>query len=193
MNTNAIAALSLICLLATTGCSNLISATREEPIRDDHGKRTLGTYIEDEVVESKTLVNLSKASADVSHAHINVTSYNNVVLLTGQVPNETAKQQAAQIASKTRKVSKVHNELEIAGPTTAVIRANDAYLTSRVKIQLFANENTDGGRTKVVTENGTVYLMGLVTPREAEHAVNLIRTIPGVKRIVKVFQYIPHR
>lgn len=185
-----------LCVLASlslTGCSSFISAVHEEPIREDQGSRTLGAYVEDEVIENKTLVNMNKGPDNVKHAHIGVTSYNGVMLLTGQVPTQAARQAAEDIAKQTRKVRKIHNELEISGPISPIVSANDAYLTSRIKLQLLANEQVQGGRIKVVTENGSVYLMGLVTEREAEQAVNIVRTIPGVRRIVKVFETIPHR
>ncbi|SFG63522.1 BON domain-containing protein [Neptunomonas qingdaonensis] len=194
MNNTLLKCITTVCILGTlSGCSNLISATREEPIRDDQGSRTLGAYIEDEVIENKTLVNINKGSAVVKDSHISATSYNGILLLTGQVPNESAKQEAEQIAMQTRKVRKIHNELEISGPTSSIVRANDAYLTSRIKLQLIADKTIDGTRIKVVTENSSTYLMGLVTEKEANSAVNIIRTIPGVQRIVKVFEYIPYR
>ncbi|WP_372739621.1 BON domain-containing protein [Neptunomonas sp.] len=194
MNNTLLKCITTVCILGTlSGCSNLISATREEPIRDDQGSRTLGAYIEDEVIENKTLVNINKGSAVVKDSHISATSYNGILLLTGQVPNEAAKQEAEQIAMQTRKVRKIHNELEISGPTSSIVRANDAYLTSRIKLQLIADKTIDGTRIKVVTENSSTYLMGLVTEKEASRAVNIIRTIPGVQRIVKVFEYIPYR
>ena len=84
----------------------------------------------------------------------------------------------------------MQNELAIAGPTSLVIRTNDTYITSRVKVQLLAEQNIDGTRIKVITEDGTVYMMGLVSRDEADNAVKVVRTIPGVQRIVKVFEYI---
>ncbi|SIT09300.1 BON domain-containing protein [Neptunomonas antarctica] len=194
MNTTILKCITAACMLGTlAGCSNLISASREEPIREDQGSRTIGAYVEDEVIENKTLVNLNKGSETVKNSHISVTSYNGILLLTGQVPNESAKQEAEQITMQTRKVRKIHNELEISGPTSSIVRGNDAYLTSRIKLQLLTDETVEGSRIKVVTENSSTYLMGLVTEKEADRAVNIIRTIPGVQRIVKVFEYIPRR
>ena len=194
MNSTFVKSVTTLCLLGTLGgCANIISATREKPIREDQGSRTIGAYVEDEVIENKTLVNLNKGSESVKNSHISATSYNGILLLTGQVPTDTAKNEAEQIALQTRKVRKIHNELEISGPTSTIVRTNDAYLTSRIKLQLLTNKSVDGGRIKVVTENSAVYLMGLVTENEAEAAINIIRTIPGVQRIVKVFEYIAHR
>lgn len=187
------ASLPLLLTLGITlvsGCSTVISTVREEPIRENHGQRTLGNYVEDEMIETKVLVNLSKGSTPLAESHIGVTSFNGQVLLTGQVPNETVKNEAQQITAATREVRKIHNELEIAGPTSTIVRTNDVYLTSRVKLQLLADKSVAGSRIKVVTENGVVYLMGLISRSEAETAVTIVRSVPGVRKIVKVFEYI---
>lgn len=177
-------------LILLSGCSSLISATRETPIQEDPGHRTLGNYIEDEVIETKSLVNISKGSEALRKAHVGVTSYNGLVLLTGQVPSTATRAEAERLTSQIREVRKIHNELQIAGPTSAIVRTNDAYLTSRVKLSLFTENNIEAGRIKVVTENGTVYLMGLVSQAEADLAVRITRQITGVQKIVKVFEYI---
>ncbi len=174
-----------------TGCSTIVSSSREEPIREDVGNRTLGNIIEDEAIELKVMVNLSKGSAPLAQSHINVKSFNGQVLLTGQVPNEGVRQEAEQIVGQTREVKRIHNELEIAGPSSTIVRSNDIYLTSRVKLKLLSDKSIEGLRVKVVTENGIVYMMGVVTQREADQAVAIVREVPGVQRIVKVFEYVP--
>jgi osmotically-inducible protein OsmY len=174
-----------------TGCSTIVSSSLEEPIREDVGNRTLGNIIEDEAIELKVMVNLSKGSAPLAQSHINVKSFNGQVLLTGQVPNEGVRQEAEQIVGQTREVKRIHNELEIAGPSSTIVRSNDIYLTSRVKLKLLSDKSIEGLRVKVVTENGIVYLMGLVSQREADQAVAIVREVPGVQRIVKVFEYVP--
>lgn len=186
-------AIALSLLLGTAflnGCSSIVSATREGPIAEEPGSRTFGNYIEDEMIETKTLVNIKKGSAKLAQSHVNVTSFNGQVLLTGQVPDQNVKQEAENITTRTREVRKIHNELEVAGPTSAIVRTNDTYLTSRVKLQLLADKNVPGSRIKVVTENSTVYLMGLVARNEANTAVAIVRSVPGVRKIVKVFEYI---
>ncbi len=185
-----IVAASLGTLILLSGCSSLLSATREAPIAEDKGQRTLGNYLEDEVIETKTLVNLSKGSQALHNAHISATSYNGLLLLTGQVPNAAVRDEAERITKQIREVRKVHNELQIAGPTSSIVRSNDVYLTSRVKLKLLAERNISGRRIKVVTENSTVFLMGLVTQREADIAIRLVRSITGVQKIVKAFEYI---
>ncbi len=183
-------ALMLASALLTSGCATIIGTAHEEPIQEDPGSRTMGRYLEDEVIETKILVNVGKGSQALAQSHINVVSYNGQVLLIGQVPNQNVKQEAENLAHNTQHVRKVHNELDIAGPTSTIVRSNDVYLTSRIKVQMLADNRVSGGRIKVVTENGVVYLMGLVTRQEADLAVDITRSVAGVRKIVKVFEYI---
>ena len=188
---NKLLASMIITTTLLSGCSTIVSSSREEPIQENLGNRTIGNVIEDETIELKVLVNLSKGSAPLSQSHIGITSFNGQVLLTGQVPNESIRQEAEQVVSQTREVKRIHNELEIAGPTSTIVRSNDVYLTSRIKLKLLSDKSVEGLRIKVVTENGIVYLMGLVSQAESDRAVALIREVPGVQRIVKVFEYVP--
>lgn len=176
--------------LLVTGCSDILSAGREGPIQEDPGNRTVGSYIDDEVIETLSMVNLAKGSEQMQATNISVTSYNGVVLLTGQAPAESARQEAEQIVSQVRKVRKIHNEVKISGISSTIARTNDAWLTTKVKAELLTNEKVDGSRIKVVTDSSTVYLMGLVSPQEAENAINIVRNITGVEKIVKVFEYV---
>lgn len=173
-----------------TGCSDLISASREEPIQENPGHRTIGSYIDDEVIETLALVNLKKGSESVQASNIGVTSYNGLVLLTGQAPDEVTRTEAEQILSQLRKVRKIHNEIKISGNASTISRTNDVWLTTKVKAQLLTNETINGSRIKVVTSASTVYLMGLVSTQEADIAVDITRSISGVEKIVKVFEYV---
>jgi len=183
-----IASLGLTTLI--TGCSDVISAGREEPIRENPGNRTVGSYIDDEVIETLSLVNLNKGSEAMKASNISVTSYNGLVLLTGQAPSDAARAEAEQIVSQIRKVRKIHNEVKISGVSSAIARSNDLWITTKVKAQLLTNESVDGSRIKVVTDGSTVYLMGLVSTQEADIAINIVRNITGVEKIVKVFEYV---
>ncbi|OMH36524.1 BON domain-containing protein [Motiliproteus sp. MSK22-1] len=182
--------LSLATALALTGCSDIIKATSEGPIQDDPKSRTTGNFIDDELVEIKTLVNIGKASKALSNAHISVTSYNGIVLLTGQVPSEESRALAESVAKQTRKVRKVHNELTISGPTSHIVRTNDAWITTKVKASMLGSDKVNAADVKVVTENGIVYLLGLVSRQEADRAVGLVRESHGVQKIVKMFEYV---
>lgn len=175
---------TLLLFIFATGCSTAV------PLSDDRGKRTLGTSIDDVMVASRARSNIRSVNDVLSKANIEVTSFNGVVLLTGQVPSEDAKREAEAAIDGVRNVKKIHNELEIAGPTSIPSRMNDSYLSTKVKTALLADNDTEGGRTKVVTENGVVYLMGLLTRDEADAAVEKARGVYGVQKIVKVFEYI---
>lgn len=175
----------------SAGCASVVSMTSgSAPITEKPGKRTIGSVIDDEIVETKIMVNIRKADPGFQHANVSVTSYNGVVLLAGQVPSESLREQASSVAHQVRKVRKVHNELTVSGPTSGLARSNDAWLTSKVKARMLANGNVPAMRIKVVTENGTVFLLGLVTQEEASAAVGAVRNVRGVERIVKVFEYI---
>lgn len=182
--------LTLLSSLAISGCSNMISASREGPIAKDSGSRSVGAYIDDELIETIAQINISKGSNEIRQANIGVTSYNGQVLLTGQVSSEEVKREAEAIAAEVRNVKNVYNELKITGVTSAIALANDAWLTTKVKSTLLSDEKVNGNRVKVVTENGTVYLMGLVTQTEADAVVQIVRGIAGVQRIIKIFEYI---
>ena len=155
------------------------------------GSRSIGNKIDDQFIDPEVSANISRAHADLTSpsSHIVITSYNGVVLLAGQTPRSELKLAAEQAARKVQGVSKVHNELQVLQPTSVIARSNDSLLTTKVKAQMLADSSVPGSRIKVVTENGIVYLLGLVTHLEANHATNLVQSVSGVQRIVKLFQY----
>ncbi|SER15570.1 Osmotically-inducible protein OsmY, contains BON domain [Pseudomonas sp. NFACC02] len=183
--------LALTLCLGISGCSSVINASREAPIDDDRGTRTFGSKIDDSLIETKVAVNIDKASPDLeNNSHIVVTSFNGVVLLAGQTPRADLKQLAEQTASQVQKVKKVNNELQVIAPSSMLARSNDAWLTSKIKTEMLTDSAIPGSRIKVVTENGIVYLMGLLTQAEANRATNLVQGVSGVQKIVKLFEYI---
>jgi osmotically-inducible protein OsmY len=151
-------------------------------------RRTPGMYVEDEAIEWRFL---SAHQNDSRGAHVNATSYNRRLLITGEAPTEDEKARLEQMARRVDNVREVINELTVGGVTSTTSRGNDALVTSNVKARMLNN----GGRfsvnhVKVLTENGTVFLMGIVTPEEAEAAVDIARSTSGVQRVVKVFEYL---
>lgn len=180
--------ISALCLLQ--GCSYLLSIGSADPIAEDAGERTTGALIDDEIVETKALVNIDKASPQLAQAHIVVSSYNGVLLLAGQVASEEMKALAGQTVAKISKVKRVHNELSIAGATSMVARSNDAWITTKVKSKMLASSELQSFRIKVVTENGVVYLLGLVSRAEADRAADIASTTAGVQKVVRIFEYI---
>ncbi|MDH3316970.1 MAG: BON domain-containing protein [Gammaproteobacteria bacterium] len=155
-----------------------------------YDRRSAGTFVDDELIELKSIGALQDDSELWNYSHISVTSFNNIVLLTGECPSEALRQRAAEIVAKVQKVRKVHNEIIIAAPTSMMSRSEDTVLTGKVKTALLNKEDLEATRVKVVTEDGVVYLMGLVTQKEADAATEVTRRVGGVKRVVRIFEYI---
>ena len=150
-------------------------------------RRTSGIYVEDENIELKTLKRLSQYMDKASH--INVTSYNRIVLLTGEVPNDGQLAQAETLTREISNVRNIHNGLTV-GPASSIgDRSNDTYLTTKVKTRFVSENLFPANVVKVITEAGVVYLMGIVSEKEANDAVEIARTTEGVTKVVKVFEY----
>ena len=153
-------------------------------------RRTTGTYIEDESIEWKVI---GKVRERFAGAHVNATSFNRRVLLTGEAPNDEAKQQVEEAVRSIDNVRDVTNELQVAGASSLASRGNDALISSNVKARMVKNGTFSPLHVKVVTEAGVVYLMGLVSPQEGDAAVEIARTTSGVSRVVKVFEYVGNK
>ncbi|MDC0598504.1 BON domain-containing protein [Gammaproteobacteria bacterium] len=178
-------------LLCLNGCATIISATSGgDGIQENRGRRSVGAMIDDSSIETAIKVNLSAADEGLKKSHISVISFNGTVLLVGQVPSQELKNLATRVAtSSSSRVKTVHNELEVAGVTTFLSRSNDAWITAKLKTLMLANSNVSGLRTKVITENGVVYLMGLVSQAEANQIVELVSNTKGVTKVVRAFEY----
>ena len=183
-------AIALIASLAATlsACVPLIVGGAAMSALVAVDRRTSGAQLEDEGIELRGASRLRDALGD--RAHINITSYNRQVLLTGEVPNDAAKQQAEQIISRVENVRTIVNELAAVGNTTLVQRSSDVLITGKVKASLVDAKDMYAGAFKVVTERGTVFLMGRVTQREADRATSIARQIDGVQRVVRIFEVI---
>lgn len=151
-------------------------------------RRTSGIYIEDEGIELKA-ERAIQAEVGVK-IHANITSFNRNVLITGEALDQATKSRAEAIVTKTANVKTVTNALQIGSPTTLSSWTNDAYLTSKVKAQFVTANKFPANYVKIVTENSTVYLMGIVTRAEANMAAEIASQSDGVKNVVKVFEYL---
>lgn len=151
-------------------------------------RRTSGIYIEDEGIEIKAEKNIADQVGD--KIHVNVTSYNRNVLITGEAEDEATKAKAEAIVKAVDNVRSVTNELAVDMKSTIANRNNDAYVTSKVKARMLKEGRFPANYVKVVTESSVVYLLGLVTHKEAEDAVEIASSTDGVYRVVKVFEYI---
>ena len=179
-----------ILLVTVSSCSNIISSVRSTPIEDDPHTRSLGTKIDDNIIETKARVNLSETSKLFDQSHITVIAYNGVVLLVGQVPSQEIMQQAADALRPIVKIRSVHNELTAEPNTSIFARTKDSWITSDLNTRLAFAEGVTSSHVKVVTENSVIYLMGLVTESEANTVTDTATQISGVDRVVKIFEYI---
>ncbi|MCE3253522.1 MAG: hypothetical protein K0Q67_2542 [Cellvibrio sp.] len=184
-----ILAISLVLMTTITGCANIISATTSEPIQIKTNKRTLGTKINDEQLETIAHVNLNNTSEQFEAAHINIDSFNGWILLTGQVPNAHLRNLAGDTVGKINSVRQVHNELATASPADFQTRSADSWITTKIKSRLVAS-SIQSRRILIITEAKTVFLMGLVSRYEAERITDVAKNTDGVKQVVKVFEYV---
>lgn len=180
----------LLVVLALTGCGSLLATMEVDTIEDDPGQRTLAQQLEDESIETKARVNIHATDAAYDEAHLVIVSFNGYVLLAGQVPSEALKAGATDVVRKIHGVRRIYNEIEVASPSSTMTRTSDTWITAKVKSWLLGSSDTEGMRVKVVTENGVVYLMGLVTAVEAQRITDKAAGISGVQRVVKLFELV---
>ena len=183
--------LLLLLISFTLGCASLMSAVSGPQGSDqNHGKRTLGSKIEDYAIEIKAGANLRKAMTNFHQSHIVVVSFNGITLLLGQVTGENQRNVAVSTVKVIRHVRTVHDRLTVGEQTTYHQRLADTWQTYKIKSKLLFSEGFPSNQVKVITENGVVYLMGLLTEKEAERATAISRRVKGVKKVVKVFEFI---
>ncbi|MBS1223658.1 MAG: uncharacterized protein H6R24_336 [Proteobacteria bacterium] len=184
-------------ILATTlltGCIPLLVGGTAVGVGVAHDRRTTGTVVDDQTIELKLYDAFNKQLPPGNH--INTTSYNGAVLLTGEVVSEAVRQKAEQIARNLGEpqVREVYNELAVSAPSSLSVQSNDALITTKVKTALVQITNIPGfdpSRVKVVTDRGVVHLMGLVKRQEADAAADKASQVGGVNQVVTLFEYIP--
>lgn len=179
----------LLPVLLLQGCATAVVTGAATGASVAYDRRTTGTVIDDQGVEFKASYALFNNKEIYDQSHINVTSYNGVVLLTGETPSESLKQKVTAEIKQIPKVRRIHNELAIAAPSALPSRSSDAWITSKVKAKMAADKQTKSYHIKVVTERGVVYLMGLVSRAEADAAVSVVKSSAGVQRVVTIFEY----
>ena len=180
---------ALVASTTLTGCAALLvggAVVGGSLLATD--RRSSGAQIEDQSIEFKSSTRVRELLGD--RGHVNVTSYNRLVLLSGEVPTEADKAAVEQAVSKVDGVRTTVNELAVMTASSLSNRSNDALVTSKVKATLVDAGDISANAFKVLTERGTVYLMGRVTDREAERASELTRSISGVQKVVRVVEII---
>ena len=173
---------SLFAGLVLAGCTN-----------NPEEKRTPGDIIDDNALEFVIEREIKASDEGFKGAHLVTTVYDGLVLLLGEVPSAALKEKATEVTESLYKVDpdKVYNYLTVGGPISLLARTNDSYLSGKVKTRLLTARDVPASKVKVVTENGVVYLLGKITPSDAELVVAETRKTFGVQKIVKVFDYLP--
>jgi osmotically-inducible protein OsmY len=180
----------MLAAAALTGCAGVFVAGAAAGASVAYDRRTVGTQLDDQTIEIEATNAIYHDKPLYDSSHLIVVSFNKIVLLAGQTPTETMRAHAARVVSAVPDVRKVYNEVTIGEPTSFMTRSNDAALTTKVKGAMLAAPDVDAFRVKVVTENGTVFLMGLAYRREAEAAARVASQVGGVQRVVKLFEYL---
>lgn len=170
-------------ILAITLLAVLVSAC---------GARSFGNKIDDQFIGPEVTRAIKNAHIDLSTttSRIVVTSYNGVVLVTGQTPRAELKELADKAAQSVQSAKKIHNELQVTTPTSGMVRSNDGLLTTSIKTRMLSYNDVPASKVKVVTENGVVYLLGIISRAEANRATAVVQEVNGVQKIVRLFEYL---
>jgi osmotically-inducible protein OsmY len=153
-------------------------------------RRSIGNQIDDQSIELEAYNEITKNKSLNDNTNLHIISVNGSVLIIGQAPNTYLRDQVVKIINDINGVVRIHNQIRIGNLTSITTQTNDVWLTSKVKSALFSSDEVDGNTIKVITENAEVFLMGLVTKKEADTAINITRNISGVNRVFKAFEYL---
>ncbi len=153
-------------------------------------RRSIGNQIDDQSIEIEAYNEITKNKSLNDNTNLHIISVNGSVLIIGQAPNTYLRDQVIKIINSINGVVRIHNQIRVGNLTSITTQTNDAWLTSKIKSALFSSDQVNGNTIKVITENAEVFLMGLVTKKEADIAINITRNISGVNRVYQVFEYL---
>lgn len=170
------------------GCFPVVAVGAGTGVLMTQDRRTSGAYIEDQAIEAKAFDRIGKLYGKT--AHVSITSFNRNVLISGEVPSDAARVEIDKLVSSIENVRNVNNELIVSGHSSLATRSNDSLITSKVKLRFVSDKRFNADQVKVVTENGTVFLMGIVKRAEADAATEIASTTGGVLRVVRLFEYL---
>ena len=182
--------LCALCVPVIQGCIGVAAVGVGAGAAVAQDRRTPGSYIDDGLIEQKVRAAIRGEEILRDRSHVNVTSFNGLVLLTGQAPGESLRNRVTEIARDIPKVRAVQNEISLGAPSSIASRTSDSWITAKVKTSMFTDKALNATLVKVVTENGVVYLMGLIKQSEGERAAEIARRVGGVQRVVKVMEYL---
>ena len=183
-------AFCLLCVSTMQGCVGVAATGAAVSGMAAQDRRTPGNFLDDELIEHNVLSAVYGDEGMAGQVHVNATSFNGFVLLTGETPGDSLRTRVTEIARNTSSVRAVQNEIVLMAPSSLMARASDTLVTGRVKIALLQDKELEAAKIKVVTERGTVYLMGLLRQDEANRATEIARRVGGVQSVVKVIEYI---
>lgn len=173
-----------ITLLSLQGCAAVAVGAAAVGISSVTDPRTIGTQVDDQAIELKANAKIGSDEL-LENSRVVAISYGTNVLLVGQVPNENLKRRAENIIKDTNGINEIYNQLRIGSKASAAVRAGDSWITSKIKLKFANHKSIDATDIKVVTENAEVFLLGQVSPSEAEAAVEVARNVDGVERVIK--------
>jgi len=181
--------LSVICVLQ--GCVPIMAGATVGAVGGSilYDRRPIKVMMRDDDIAYAIEKKLFEVDNIRTKCHVAITSYNGVVLLVGQAPTQALKDQIATIARTVSSIKRLYNEITIGAPTSYLTRTSDAWITTKVKTKLLSVKHLKSGQFKILTEDGTVYMLGIVSRSQAQTAVNIVRRVGGVQKVVKVFEY----
>jgi osmotically-inducible protein OsmY len=182
----------LLCCIMLPGCFVPFVAGAALGGAIVYDRRDFQTMVDDQEISQQANNKMHTDNELYQNAHIVVTSFNRSVLIVGQAPTETLRAKVQQIVAALPNVKRIYNEVTISGPTSAAVRSSDSWITTKVKSQMLVEPKLRSGQIKVLTENGVVYLIGVVRHSQADVAIDIARQVSGVQRVVKIFEYIPN-
>lgn len=183
-----ISTLVLVALLQGCVAAAVVGVVGGASVAADN--RSLGNQIDDQKIELDAHAKLANSEALNNNTNLHVISVNGSVLVIGQAPNSYLRDQAIKAINEVNGINQLHNQIRVSNTTSFTTKSNDVWLTSKVKTALFGRDELDATNIKVVTENGEVFLMGLVTKAQADIAVDIARNVGGVNRVFKIFEYL---
>lgn len=182
-------AVAAIVISSLSGCAAVViggAAVSAVTLTED--KRTLGTQLDDNTTEARLAAIIAKTLPGDGAAKVNVEVYNKVVLLVGQARDSKTRQAIGDAARTAPNVNHIHNQIRIGEPLSPSVEAHDLWLASKVRTQLLADKRVDVLKIDVIVEDSEVFLMGLVTQQQANHAIDITRNISGVVKVVNIFE-----
>jgi osmotically-inducible protein OsmY len=176
----------IVCIISFMQMTGCMTFTDNKGFGINYDRRTAGTVVDDQALALRANAVLTKDKELWKNCHINTLSYNNSILLVGQASTEELKDRASKLLTPYIKSEQIYNQITIGDPTTFTTRAKDSWITTQVKGRILANKNIGINRTKIITEDGVVYLMGILTKEEEDLATSIASQTKDVKQVIKI-------